>query len=175
MFIELRSAKEWWKTSIIVLAKLQWRYNWGVKEVGVPDHSKKLKALLIISWNVILKNCKYLCSRPRVHAKIDAILLVLVSCPFWYSLKCRVTVPCAASASNVFASDDNCRNFCGESLSENPVVIKKKHNWLCHYQYRRHQTQRTKSCISKIVEASIIAFKNVWDQPEVNLLKTAEI
>lgn len=52
----------------------------------------------------------YLCSSPRVQANMEAILFVLVSWPFWCSRKCRVTVPWAASASNVLPSEDNC-NF----------------------------------------------------------------
>jgi len=54
---------------------------------------------------------KYLCSSPRVHAYMEAILFVLVSCPFWWSRKCRVTVPWAASASSVLPSEDNCKFF----------------------------------------------------------------
>ena len=37
------------------------------------------------------------CSRPLVHAKMEAMGLVEVLFPFWYSRQCRVTVPCAAS------------------------------------------------------------------------------
>jgi hypothetical protein len=51
---------------------------------------------------------EYLWARPRVHANIEAILLVLVSPPFWWTLKCRVTVPWAASASTVFPSGHIC-------------------------------------------------------------------
>lgn len=40
-----------------------------------------------------VKVARYLCSKPRVHANMEAMLLVLVSCPFWCSRKCRVTVP----------------------------------------------------------------------------------
>lgn len=40
---------------------------------------------------------------------MEAILFVLVSCPFWWNRKCRVTVPWAASASSVFPSEDNCK------------------------------------------------------------------
>ena len=35
------------------------------------------------------------CARPRVHAKMEAMGLVLVGLPFWYSRQCRVTVPAA--------------------------------------------------------------------------------
>lgn len=46
----------------------------------------------------------YLCASPRVQAKIEAMLFVLVSPPFWWTLKWRVTVPWAASASMVLPS-----------------------------------------------------------------------
>jgi hypothetical protein len=36
-----------------------------------------------------------LCARPRVHAKMEAMGLVEVGLPFWYSRQCRVTVPVA--------------------------------------------------------------------------------
>lgn len=54
-----------------------------------------------------VKEARNLCSKPRVHANMEAMLLVLVSCPFWCSRKCRVTVPWAASDSSVFPSEDN--------------------------------------------------------------------
>ena len=53
----------------------------------------------------------YLCARPCDQAKIEAILLVLVSPPFWWTRKWRVTVPWAASASIVFPSGQTCTKF----------------------------------------------------------------
>lgn len=69
------------------------------------------------------------CARPRVHAKMDAMLLVLVSPPFWCTRKCRVTVPCAASASMVFPSGHTStlvmRPRLPKPAARNPVRISK--------------------------------------------------
>lgn len=63
----------------------------------------------LIQWiNLSTELCtlhsNYLWARPLVQAKMDAMLFVLVSPPFWWTLKWRVTVPWAASASMVFPS-----------------------------------------------------------------------
>lgn len=149
--------KEWSKTSIIVSIKLQrrWIYSRPFKEIEGNS--------MIICQNVITKNCNYLCSRPRVHANMDAILLVLVSSPFWYSLKCRVTVPCAASASNVFPSDDNYKRIC-------------ENNWQRQKKKEAQLTVITNTEVIKPREPNPAPMKNneasewhlrkAWDQPK---------
>lgn len=85
------------------------RYNiFKTREKKKQVHEQMNKHIQNVKL-ILYSNKTYLCSSPRVQAKIEAILLVLVSCPFWCSLKCLVTVPWAASASNVFPSEDNCR------------------------------------------------------------------
>lgn len=73
--------------------------------------------------NLSTQQCKlhstYLWARPLVQAKMDAMLLVLVSPPFWWTLKWRVTVPWAASASMVFPSGQTWNHTAIQSYQRN--------------------------------------------------------
>lgn len=122
------------------LSKEILRYMFKIDIVG--KECKRRKSLSFAQTSM------YLCSSPRVQANMEAILFVLVSWPFWCSRKCRVTVPWAASASNVLPSEDNCNFIVVIRILRKPrtkCMMNTNSNFDTN-QHRGHESQGTKSC-----------------------------